>query len=111
MPSRPLFVYLVNSEKLWISGVKVKHWHKFVREITNEDNPWSEHLHLIISNTFDLIQGIGVSMALISIIVAIYYNIIMAYTLYYFFATMQTTLPWTTCPDVREFFFNLFLFI
>ncbi|XP_064611086.1 sodium-dependent proline transporter-like isoform X2 [Liolophura sinensis] len=44
-------------------------------------------------------KGIGVSMALISIIVAIYYNVIMAYTLYYFFATMQTTLPWTTCPD------------
>lgn len=44
-------------------------------------------------------KGIGISMALISLIVAIYYNVIMAYTLYYFFATMQKTLPWTVCSD------------
>ncbi|ESO85197.1 hypothetical protein LOTGIDRAFT_235858 [Lottia gigantea] len=42
-------------------------------------------------------KGIGMSMALISLDVAIYYNVIMAYTLYYFFASMQTTLPWTEC--------------
>lgn len=44
-------------------------------------------------------KGIGISMALISLVVAVYYNVIMAYTLYYFFASMQKTLPWTTCKD------------
>lgn len=44
-------------------------------------------------------KGIGISMALISMIVAIYYNVIMAYTLYYFFASMQSTLPWTKCKS------------
>ncbi|KAK3100064.1 hypothetical protein FSP39_014142 [Pinctada imbricata] len=44
-------------------------------------------------------KGIGVSMALISLIVAIYYNVIMAYTLFYFFSSMQTNLPWMECKD------------
>lgn len=46
-------------------------------------------------------------MALISLIVAIYYNVVMAYTLYYFFASMQTNLPWTTCSEVSLFSFYL----
>ncbi|CAC5407276.1 Sodium- and chloride-dependent neutral and basic amino acid transporter B(0+),Sodium- and chloride-dependent taurine transporter,Sodium-dependent proline transporter,Sodium-dependent nutrient amino acid transporter 1,Creatine transporter,Sodium- and chloride-dependent transporter XTRP3A,Sodium- and chloride-dependent transporter XTRP3,Sodium-dependent neutral amino acid transporter SLC6A17,Sodium- and chloride-dependent betaine transporter,Sodium- and chloride-dependent GABA transporter 2,Sodium- and chlor len=44
-------------------------------------------------------KGIGISMALISLVVAIYYNVIMAYTLIYFFSSMQKTLPWTVCED------------
>ncbi|KAK6177372.1 hypothetical protein SNE40_015486 [Patella caerulea] len=47
-------------------------------------------------------KGIGLSMALISLDVAIYYNVIMAYTLYYFFSSMQTTLPWTVCKPEWE---------
>ncbi|KAL3861992.1 hypothetical protein ACJMK2_007998 [Sinanodonta woodiana] len=43
--------------------------------------------------------GIGISQALISLVVAIYYNVIMAYTLYYMFASMQGTLPWTVCKE------------
>ncbi|CAG5136544.1 unnamed protein product, partial [Candidula unifasciata] len=44
-------------------------------------------------------KGIGVSMCIISLIVAIYYNVIMAYTLFYFFSSMQGTLPWTECTQ------------
>ncbi|KAK3799770.1 hypothetical protein RRG08_025385 [Elysia crispata] len=44
-------------------------------------------------------KGIGISMCIISLIVAIYYNVIMAYTLIYFFSSMQKTLPWTECKD------------
>ncbi|KAH3823019.1 sodium- and chloride-dependent neutral and basic amino acid transporter B(0+)-like [Dreissena polymorpha] len=44
-------------------------------------------------------KGIGISQVLISLIVAIYYNVIMAYTVYYFFGSMQKTLPWTKCKD------------
>ncbi|KAL3861998.1 hypothetical protein ACJMK2_008004 [Sinanodonta woodiana] len=49
-------------------------------------------------------KGIGISMALISIVVAIYYNVIMAYTLFYFFSSMQGTLPWTVCkPEWAQY--------
>ncbi|RUS85457.1 hypothetical protein EGW08_006790, partial [Elysia chlorotica] len=44
-------------------------------------------------------KGIGISMCIISLIVAIYYNVIMAYTLIYFFSSMQKTLPWMKCKD------------
>ncbi|KAL3861988.1 hypothetical protein ACJMK2_007994 [Sinanodonta woodiana] len=44
-------------------------------------------------------KGIGISQAIISLIVAIYYNVIMAYCLYYMFASMQGTLPWTVCKE------------
>ncbi|KAK3599565.1 hypothetical protein CHS0354_035804 [Potamilus streckersoni] len=44
-------------------------------------------------------KGIGISQAIISLVVAIYYNVIMAYTLYYMFASMQGTLPWTVCKE------------
>jgi len=41
--------------------------------------------------------GVGVAMVTISMIVAIYYNVIMAYCLYYLFNTASTVLPWTVC--------------
>ncbi|CAI9731435.1 sodiumchlorideB0+-likedependent and chloride-dependent neutral and basic amino acid transporter B0+- [Octopus vulgaris] len=44
-------------------------------------------------------KGIGISMAMISLVVAIYYNVIMAYTLFYFFASMQSVLPWSNCDS------------
>ncbi|XP_041377521.1 sodium- and chloride-dependent glycine transporter 2-like isoform X2 [Gigantopelta aegis] len=47
-------------------------------------------------------KGVGIAMAVISLDVAIFYNVIMAYTLYYFFASMQTTLPWTVCKEGWE---------
>ncbi|KAL8571105.1 hypothetical protein ACOMHN_010566 [Nucella lapillus] len=47
-------------------------------------------------------KGIGVSMCVISLLVAVYYNVIMAYTLFYFFSSMQATLPWTKCQEGWE---------
>lgn len=46
-------------------------------------------------------KGIGFAMCLISIDVAIYYNVIVAYTVFYFFSSMQGTLPWTVCKEVK----------
>ena len=42
-------------------------------------------------------DGVGVAMVTISMIVAIYYNVIMAYCLYYLFNTASSVLPWTVC--------------
>ena len=39
-------------------------------------------------------------MGIISVIVSIYYNVIMGYTLHYMFASWTWQLPWETCnPD------------
>jgi len=41
--------------------------------------------------------GVGVAMVIISLIVAIYYNVIMAYCLVYLFNSFRSVLPWTVC--------------
>ncbi|PIO06881.1 hypothetical protein AB205_0059940, partial [Aquarana catesbeiana] len=44
-----------------------------------------------------LLQGVGVTMVLITTLVCIYYNVIIAYSLYYLFASFQSVLPWSDC--------------
>jgi len=41
--------------------------------------------------------GVGWAMMLMSFVVAIYYNMIIAYILRYLFASFTTTLPWQSC--------------
>uniref|UniRef100_A0A673HMT6 Transporter n=1 Tax=Sinocyclocheilus rhinocerous TaxID=307959 RepID=A0A673HMT6_9TELE len=45
------------------------------------------------------LQGCGIAMLIISVLIAIYYNIIMCWTLYYLFASLKETLPWATCKN------------
>lgn len=44
-----------------------------------------------------MLQGIGVGMVIISAIVCIYYNMIIAWTFFYTFASFQKVLPWSNC--------------
>ena len=44
-------------------------------------------------------MGVGVAMVTISLIVSIYYNVIMAYCLFYLFNSMRAVLPWTFCDE------------
>lgn len=44
-----------------------------------------------------ILQGVGITMVLISTLVSIYYNVIIAYSLYYMFASFQSVLPWSDC--------------
>ncbi|XP_028260741.1 sodium- and chloride-dependent neutral and basic amino acid transporter B(0+) isoform X2 [Parambassis ranga] len=44
-----------------------------------------------------ILQGVGVAMVMVTLIVSIYYNVIIAYSLYYMFASMQSPLPWSGC--------------
>ncbi|XP_069068646.1 sodium- and chloride-dependent neutral and basic amino acid transporter B(0+)-like isoform X2 [Pleurodeles waltl] len=46
-----------------------------------------------------MLKGVGVTMVLISSLVAIYYNVIIAYSLYYLFASFRSVLPWADCGD------------
>ena len=48
-------------------------------------------------SVFNLYSGVGIGMVLISFIGCIYYNMIIAWSLYYFFASFQKTLPWDGC--------------
>ena len=53
---------------------------------------WSISSHLFI-------LGCGIAMLIISVLIAIYYNIIMCWTLYYLFASLKGSLPWANCRN------------
>ncbi|XP_067856221.1 sodium-dependent neutral amino acid transporter B(0)AT3-like isoform X1 [Heptranchias perlo] len=42
--------------------------------------------------------GVGISSMLISFLVGLYYNTILAWTLWYFFHSFEEPLPWKNCP-------------
>lgn len=43
--------------------------------------------------------GIGISSAVVSFNVALYYNTIIAWCLFYFVQSFQSELPWSECPN------------
>nr|CAH0101802.1 unnamed protein product [Daphnia galeata] len=45
-------------------------------------------------------QGIGYAMFLISFFIGIYYNMVVAWSFRYLFASMAAVLPWTSCDNV-----------
>lgn len=42
-------------------------------------------------------KGVGFAMVCVSMVVAVYYNVIMSYTLYYTASTFQAQVPWQRC--------------
>lgn len=46
-----------------------------------------------------LFKGIGIGMVIVSGIVCVYYNVIVAWTLYYLFMSFRSELPWSTCTN------------
>lgn len=64
---------------------------------------------LSIWNMAPIMKGVGAAMVIISLIVAIYYNVIMSYTLFFTFASFQSgPAPWTQC---HEFFADANCFV
>ncbi|KAF4093690.1 hypothetical protein AMELA_G00004730 [Ameiurus melas] len=49
-----------------------------------------------------ILQGVGITMVLVSTFVSIYYNVIIAYSFYYMFASFQFPLPWSYCSSWTE---------
>ena len=43
--------------------------------------------------------GVGIGQCIVSIIVAIYYNVILGYCLYYIFASFTSEVPWAKCSS------------
>ena len=48
---------------------------------------------------FVLIQGIGHGMVIMTGIVAIYYNVILSWAIYYFAMSFSAELPWSNCNN------------
>lgn len=46
-----------------------------------------------------LFKGLGYAMVITNTIIGIYYNVIVSWTIYYFFASMRSTLPWEDCNN------------
>ncbi|CAD5117142.1 DgyrCDS5948 [Dimorphilus gyrociliatus] len=55
---------------------------------------------ITIWNCCPLFRGIGIGMMLVSFFVAIYYNVIISWTFYYFFSSFTSKLPWAECGNV-----------
>ncbi|GFO12982.1 sodium- and chloride-dependent glycine transporter 2-like [Plakobranchus ocellatus] len=46
-----------------------------------------------------LFKGLGITLVILSAVVSIYYNIVVATAIYFMFASMQDPLPWETCGN------------
>lgn len=44
-----------------------------------------------------LLKGLGYGMIIVSAIVMLYYNVIIAWTIFYMFASIRAQLPWQNC--------------
>ncbi|ELU09520.1 hypothetical protein CAPTEDRAFT_156299 [Capitella teleta] len=54
---------------------------------------------LAIWTVSPIFKGIGIGMVAVSAFVGLYYNILVAYILYFFFASMSPELPWKECTN------------
>ncbi|KAL5007638.1 hypothetical protein ScPMuIL_016444 [Solemya velum] len=46
-----------------------------------------------------LMKGLGYAMVIVSWLIGLYYNVVIAQTVYYFFASMTSELPWASCNN------------
>ncbi|XP_060063257.1 sodium- and chloride-dependent glycine transporter 1-like [Ylistrum balloti] len=45
------------------------------------------------------LKGLGMCLVIVPAIIAIYYNVVIAYCIYFFFASMTSSLPWVACDN------------
>ena len=55
----------------------------------------------IYGNLAPAFKGLGFAMIYISFLVCLYYNVIIAWTIFYMFAGMRSELPWSKCEQER----------
>uniref|UniRef100_A0A8D0H5K7 Solute carrier family 6 member 19 n=1 Tax=Sphenodon punctatus TaxID=8508 RepID=A0A8D0H5K7_SPHPU len=48
------------------------------------------------------LKGVGIAAMLVSFLVGLYYNTIIAWVMWYFFNSFQEPLPWTDCPLIEN---------
>lgn len=54
---------------------------------------------IAIWNISPMFKGVGIGMVIVSGLVCVYYNVIVAWTLYYLFMSFRAVLPWSTCGN------------
>ncbi|KAI0229899.1 Sodium- and chloride-dependent glycine transporter 1 [Lamellibrachia satsuma] len=54
---------------------------------------------IAIWNVNPLMKGLGYAMVVSNMMVALYYNVIITWSVYYFFASMTSSLPWEFCGN------------
>ena len=54
---------------------------------------------LLYWQTVFVLTGIGYGMVIIGLYVAIFYNVVVSYTLFYIFASLRKEVPWATCDN------------
>ncbi|XP_047486810.1 sodium- and chloride-dependent glycine transporter 1-like [Penaeus chinensis] len=55
--------------------------------------------NIIFPKLAPIFYGLGWGMVVVSVLVSIYYNIILAWALFYTFASFTSTLPWASCGN------------
>ncbi|XP_014679898.1 PREDICTED: sodium- and chloride-dependent glycine transporter 2-like [Priapulus caudatus] len=53
----------------------------------------------LFGNISPVFQGMGYAMTMISVLTPLYYTVLVAWTLYYLFASCQKVLPWSGCNN------------
>lgn len=48
---------------------------------------------------FFILSGLGFAMIIITFFICLYYSVVIAYCFFYFFASMTSELPWSTCDN------------
>lgn len=54
------------------------------------------------ANMVPLFQGLGYAAIIINAFIGFYYNVIIAYCLYYFLFSINSKLPWSDCKDIQN---------
>lgn len=61
---------------------------------------WNFELKKFLFKWWSLsLLGVGVGMVMVSAIVCVYYNVIVAWTLYFLYMSFRAVLPWSTCDN------------
>lgn len=59
-------------------------------------------MHKLVAETHYSLMcllGVGLSMVMVAMLVAVYYSAIVAFILFYMFASFQSPLPWSRCSS------------
>ena len=51
--------------------------------------------------------GVGIASVVVCFLVSLYYNVIIAWCLFYFFTSFQSDLPWSNCPTEEVTYGNV----
>ena len=93
----PLFKGNVMRHSVWIFKHCENHWLTFFSTVAVVLCYW--HLMKICILTIFFFAGLGFANFMASCFVGLYYNMIIAWTIYYLFASFTSKLPWDTCQN------------